>query len=479
VFVISTLRARTTALVVGVALFVPSLGSPPARAAATPAHPARWASQVAPVAREVEKLRGLEFRRPVRVEFLADAAFGQRVAIDQGKLSASELDDLRRSQAQLAAVGLVPPGFDLVDAVSSLQQSGALAFYDPETKKIAVRGKELTPATEVTLAHELTHALQDQHFDLTTMRRAATRAHASNALTALVEGDARRIDQLYAAQLPTERRTSYERARGEESVRATETIRAAGIPDSLVVLFQSPYLLGPPMLAVAESIDGEDAVDDLFRDPPRSESAFLTPLTLDGREDPLRVERPTLGEGETVDGEADVFGAFGLYLTLATRLDPVRALMVADGWGGDAMITLRRADTTCVRATFAGRSEADGNEIGDALEQWAAAGPAGAAEVDRRGSRSTLTACEPPASSAETDGSLAALTVAVTRSELLAQFVGLDRDAASCIANGVVADPSFRPLLDAAVADPDAMPDQSVLGPVQSRILVIAQRCQR
>ena len=63
-----------------------------------------------------------------------------------------------------------------------------------------------------------------------------------------------------------------------------DSIRAAGVPDSLVVLVQSPYLLGPPMLAVAAEIDGEHVVDAGFRDPPRSESAFLTPTTLADRE---------------------------------------------------------------------------------------------------------------------------------------------------------------------------------------------------
>jgi hypothetical protein len=451
------------------------VSAPPGAAKVTPA----WDSRVAPVARTVEKLRGLGFEHPVEVEFLTEDEFARRVALDAGKLSASEADEIRRSQSQLAAVGLVPPGLDLVEAVSSLQQSGALAFYDPKTKKVTVRGKELTPAAEVTLAHELTHALQDQHFDLNRMRRAARRAHGSSALTALVEGDARRIEQLYADRLSSARRSSYERDRIEAATRADDAIRAAGVPESLVVVFQSPYLLGPPMLSVAESIRGKGAVDELFRDPPRSESSFLTPTTLADRERVATVERPVLQDGETMDGESDSFGAFGLYLTLSARLDPVRALQVADGWGGDAMITLRRGDTTCIRATFAGRSRDDGDAIGDALDEWVAAGASGAADVVRRGPRSTLTACEPETASTSGDGSLAALTVAVTRDELLSQFVAVDREAASCIANRVVADPTFRPVLEASVEDPDVLPDESVLGPFQSRVLAIARDCQR
>ncbi len=451
------------------------IGGTPAGAVAE----AKWDPKVAPIARKVEKLRGLDFLQPVDVEYLSDAAFAKRVAVDQGKLDASDRADIRRSQAQLAAIGLLPSGVDLVDAVSSLQSSGVLAYYDPKTKRVVVRGQELMPATEVTLAHELTHALQDQHFNLTRMRRVAEREHASAALTALVEGDARRVDQLYADQLPAARRASYEQSRAEESSRASDSIRAAGVPDSLVALFQSPYLLGPPMLEVATSLDGKGAVDELFRDPPRSDSAFLTPTSLADDDDTVKVDRPKLRDGERADGKPDVFGAFGLYLMLSSRIDPVRALAVADGWGGDAMITLRRGDTACVRATFAGRSDAEGDAIGDALEQWIAAGPADAADVTRHGSRSTLTACDPGAGVPSSDGSLAALTVAVTRDEILSQFIGGGEKAATCVANGVVADPTFRPLIEASVADPDALPDQSVLGPFQSRAIAIAQQCQR
>ena len=99
--------------------------------------------------------------------------------------------------------------------------------------------------------------------------------------------------------------------------------------------------------------------------------------------------------------------------------------------------------------------------------------------MTRHGSTSTLTACEPRTAAPSSDGSLAALTVAVTRDEILSQLIGGGEKAATCVANGVVADPTFRPLIEASVADPDAMPDQSDLAPFQARAIAIAQECQR
>ena len=51
------------------------------------------------------------------------------------------------------------------EATATLSE-GTLAYYDPSGEQVFVRGTELTPAVRVTLAHELAHVLQDQHFDL-------------------------------------------------------------------------------------------------------------------------------------------------------------------------------------------------------------------------------------------------------------------------------------------------------------------------
>ena len=175
---------------------------------------------------------------------------------------------------------------------------------------------------------------------------------------------------------------------------------------------------------------------------------------------------------------------------LASRSDPVAALAIADGWAGDAMVTFHRGDATRIRTAFAGRTNDAAAALGDALGQWAAAGPAGAATVQstngQGGSpRPTLTACDPgtasAASAASGDGSLAALTVAAFRNQLLATVVkeGADLKVANCTANGVIRDPAFRPILTASVADPSAMPDADQVKLLQQSVLKIATSCAK
>ena len=442
-----------------------------------------WDARVEPIAHAVEKLRGLEFEHPVPVDFLSEAAFKKNLEVDRNKLSGDDKKDIQRAQSQLRSIGLLADNVDLIDAISSLQTSGALAKYDPKTKRVTVRGKKLDGATKVTLAHELTHALQDQHFDLTKLQKTANRNHASDALKALVEGDARRVQLLYADQLSSAERDQYEQFQKTGADQALAETRAQGVPDSLSVLFESPYTLGPPMLAVVEATEGKQAIDGLFRDPPKADSAFLTPSTLVDGSKLTKVAPRKLAADEPAVGKADVFGPFSLYLMLAARSDPVAALAIADGWAGDAMVTFTRGGTTCIRTTFAGRTKEATSALASALQQWAASGPAGAATVQDDASRPTLTACDPGTASVATtqDGSLAALTVAGIRNELLASLAkqGANIKVADCTANGVIADPAFRPLLDAAVANPSATPDANVLAQFQQSVLPIAAKCAR
>src|SRR5262245_5888854 len=182
----------------------------PTTAPTTAPVPERWDRRIEPIAHVVEKLRKLDFEHPVAVEFLSDAAFEKRVAVDKGKLSASDKRSAERSQSQLRAVGLIGPDVDLLDATSSLQKSGVLASYENATKKITVKGKNVDDvATRVTLAHELTHALQDQHFDLNALQREAAKTHSGTVLRTVVEGDAVRIEDDYVNTLSKADRSKY------------------------------------------------------------------------------------------------------------------------------------------------------------------------------------------------------------------------------------------------------------------------------
>ena len=343
---------------------------PSVASAAEVAAPSRWDPRIRPVAEAVEKLRDLQFERPVKVRFLSDAEFTKRQRSERSDLSKADEAELRRAQGQLRALGIIGQEVDLFEAGNDISSSDVLAYYDPATKRITVKGTgDLDAATRLTVAHELTHALQDQHFDLRKLQREGSRNHAQSAVRTLVEGDAVRIEDLYRDQLSDTDQQAATEQRSSESDAARGEAEAQSIPTMLLALFEAPYAFGPSMVGVADTaLDG--GVDGLFRHPPATESAFFTPSTLVDDAKFTKVPVPKLGKGEKRVGKPDVFGAFTLFMILASRVDLGQSMRAADGWAGDSMVSFERDGNPCLRARFVGRSERDSYDIGVALDTW-------------------------------------------------------------------------------------------------------------
>jgi len=162
-----------------------------------------WPADVAPIAAFVSHDRGLPFLRSVPVHFQTPKVFDKDVAEQTTPTSAATLADARRYASALRALGLLDGSVNLVAAETAADQAGGvLGYYTPTAKAVYLRGRTLTPAVRVTLAHELTHALQDQHFGLNRLGRQAVTEGQQFGLTALEEGDAVLDEDDYQASLP-------------------------------------------------------------------------------------------------------------------------------------------------------------------------------------------------------------------------------------------------------------------------------------
>jgi len=467
----------------GVPLAAAKTAPSTAPASTAPSVPKRWDPRIEPIARQVSKLRKLDFEHPVAAEFLDDAAFEKKVSVDRGKLSARDRKDIERSQAQLRALGLIGNDVDIIDAVGSLQTSGVLAYYDPKTKKMTIKGTSLDDvSTRVTVAHELTHALQDQHFDLDKLESAADADHGSTVFRTIAEGDAVRIEDAYVKTLSKADRQAYANQDSQTSEQVQSEITAKNVPDTLSVLFQAPYVLGPSMLDSVLAKEHDAGVDKLFEDPPTADAAFVTPSTLVDHRTFQKVPTPKLQPGEQRAGKPDVFGSLALFQVLASRVDNATALAAADAWDGDAMVTFTRDGQTCLRATFAGRGTSGAPTIEGALQQWAAQMPAGAATVDRSADRVTLTACDPgSAVTAIPNSPIGSLVYLASRDGLFSELLGsgASTQEATCSADALVRDPTFAPVIEAAGKDPNAEPAPEVVSAVQARVREIVKDCAR
>jgi hypothetical protein len=412
---------------------------PPGSAHAS--YPQRWDRRIAPYAKIAAKQRGLRFEHPVQVRFLPVARFERTVTADEGDLTAEDRKELDRATGLMRALGLIHGDVDFFKAVNDVSGGGILAYYSFKTQRITIRGKRLTAAIRSTLVHELTHALQDQHFGIGArkkeLEKAAKRGEDTSApsvLEAVIEGDADRVQDLYRDSLSPAARRALDGGVADQNGTASE--RLDDVPAIFVTMLTSPYVLGRALVETVANDGGNAAVDDLLTTSPVHEVALLDPLrVLAGDIEARPVKVPQLDRGEK-KWESGEFGAVFWYLMLAERLPLNDALTAVDGWGGDAYVSFERDGTTCARATYVGSDAAATGLMEAALTRWVAAAPGSPTTVTRGDGAVHFESCDPGKSaSSGNDASSDAISLVSVRNQLALSFVkaGAPTDEAQCV----------------------------------------------
>jgi hypothetical protein len=409
---------------------------------AGPSYPDHWDPRIAPYAKIAEQKRGLSFEHPVAVKFLRPAAFEKTVKTDEDKLDDNGRKEIKQFTGLMRAFGLVKGDVDLLKASNEASGAGTLAYYSYEDKTITIRGKRLTPAVRFTLVHELTHVLQDQHFDTAARSKKLAKEsddgsddNEESVFDALVEGDAQRVAALYRKSLSPKQRKAIDAGQDQEASQATK--RTKKVPKVLITMIESPYALGQQMVETVAANGGNAAVDQMFRDTPTHETALFDPFSvLAGRTGSTKVDAPRLTKGEKKFDSGEL-GVLTWYFMLAERMPLRDALAAADGWGGDAYVAYDRGDITCARMSYAGRTPQDTTRMLVALRRWVAAGPGSPAKVGRAGRVLHFQSCDPgKAASVGNDASEDALQLVAIRANIGLEFLRAHapEQAARCVA---------------------------------------------
>lgn len=446
--------------------------SPPERG---PGYPQEWDPRVEALVHFVAGQRALEWEHPVYIDFVDPEEFEKSMTTDDD-LSDEERAAVDDATASLRAMGLVEGDVDLLSRQNDLEAGGVAAYYSFETKRITVKGTELTVATKATLVHELTHAIQDQNFDLSRIGTFETDAQNDN-LRMVVEGDASQIEQDYVEQLSEPDRNAY----AEETTSQGDEVmdRISEVPDIMVALFAAPYRIGPAFVEAIRERYGNSGVDALIRTPPPTEAQVLDlQQYLDGRE-PVDVETRPLGDGEEKINDVDL-GAMGWFLVLAERIDPLTALDVVDGWSGDSMVTYRADDRVCVALRYRGLDTDATASAAVALDEWASTMPVGMAKISRLGDFVELLSCDPGSDvMLDLEGrSMDAIEYPTLRLQLqtalFAEFHAaaqpIDDDLVFCATDSFLHTLTFEEMTEATSVDPTDM---------QQRMTTAIETCRR
>ncbi len=192
-------------------------------------------------------------------------------------------EEIKADELALKMFGLVPQEFDLKKSTIDLLTEQAAAFYDYDEKKLFLLEEASFSAEAETLAHELSHALADQHFDLQKYMDDTSQDDDANlARTAVVEGQASWLMLAYALKqsgqpdVPT--RAMLENAFQSDSggsMANYPVLKASPLYIQQSLLF--PYSEGTLFFDSVYRKDGKKAFAEVFRDPPVDTGQILHP----------------------------------------------------------------------------------------------------------------------------------------------------------------------------------------------------------
>jgi hypothetical protein len=375
------LAALCLSLLIGVAGVAAGV-APPRGAGSPQTEPARPASGSSGVedaeslARrivpQVEEIRGLKFKAPVPVKIVDDAAARAHFTARAKKFWPEER--IQAEQAAYIQLGLLPPSTDLRASLFNVLEEQAAGYYDPSSRTFFMVDDMPGSLAPLIIAHELTHALDDQYYGIDEMiGRGGEADDSATATGAVVEGSGTLVMSLFVLrEMQAGRLTPQALLEFQESdAGRAERLRAA--PQYLQRGLLSPYLLGQlfllrgNLLGVMSGVKSED-LDRAFKDPPASTEQILHPEKYwdeASKDLPRPVPLPdlsaALGDGWSftargVLGEmnlAMLTGAAPIDVASADALSAARwTNQAAAGWGGDTwQIYSRGGDRATVLAT--------------------------------------------------------------------------------------------------------------------------------
>jgi len=252
-------------------------------------------------------------------------------------------EKLAMEERAYRAVGLLPDSFDYQHGLVDFLVSQIGGYYNPKKKLFVMAGWLPASVQGGVAVHELTHALQDQHYNLSSIINAKDATTDSGlAASALIEGDAS------AVMFDYERRAAGQAAlQSAKSIETMLLLQIVGlglgseVPESLKSLLVFPYTSGLRFVHEMLKEGGYNLVHQAYSRVPSTTREILHPEQYLKRsfspQIPANSELRGGPEGVTPE-YTDVLGEFGISVVfrgaLATR---DRGVSAAVGWVGDKL----------------------------------------------------------------------------------------------------------------------------------------------
>ncbi|MGA3230699.1 MAG: hypothetical protein ABSD51_12195 [Candidatus Binatus sp.] len=335
--------------------------------------------EAAVVKARVQKIRGLKLTADVPVSYLSVAETESRFRTEFARQMSQEEIDTGVEEGKM--IGLYPPDMkierkDLADI--TLELAG---FYDPRQKDIVVIDRPVAVAlperyrnvvtehkkleTAGTLGHELTHALQDQHFDI----EAAQKKYKGDtdrelAYKAIVEGDATLSGFSVVTGRVDDQTIDYFDTHLQDIVPVFMG-RMEGKPRAMTYPLIFQYTEGARFVAEAYHRKRWDGVNALFKGPPLSTQQIMHPELYFDHPTPAKTVKlagyeKVLRDWKKVD--EDTLGELMLKIMLERTMgEQTPYVEAATKWAGDRIVALQKGKSLTVlwMLTFRNAGSAD------------------------------------------------------------------------------------------------------------------------
>ncbi len=241
------------------------------------------------VLKETSEIRQLSILRPVRSSAQSRAEIERMIMKNLDEETTPT--QMHAAEITLKKLGLAPADFQYRPLMVRLLTEQVAGYYEPKTGEFHLADWIDLDGQKPIMAHELTHALQDQHFNLRRFERwPKGDSDAELAAHALIEGDATLSMALYVASNPL-RALAFLKSLGTAGMSSAELEKA---PRALRETLLFPYQEGINWTRSLYKLGGWDRVSKAFTDLPQSTEQILHPEKYFAHEAPVKVTLPDI-----------------------------------------------------------------------------------------------------------------------------------------------------------------------------------------
>jgi hypothetical protein len=287
---------------------------------------------------QVVRLRGLQLKRPMARGVLSRAEI--RKKLDERIAREFPKAEIANEGLVLKRLGLIPADADYLKLMLDLLTDQVVGYYDPARRQLYIADWMPLDMQRPVLAHEITHGLQDQHFDLKKFTSGLKgNADRQLARAALVEGDGTGVMLEFAVGVDLGSLPPGVMGMLRPLLQSFSSPTFQRTPRYLREVLLFPYTSGLEFIVTLRKRLAWSKINAFYLRPPESTEQILHPEKFLAGERPVVITpRPLSALKGSRAVWQDTLGEAQLRFFLEPHVGKERAATAAAGWGGDRAV---------------------------------------------------------------------------------------------------------------------------------------------